>query len=430
MILRLTAIILLAPCILFAAGVRTLTLDEAVSIAMEKNKSIASAKEYINYLQGVYVEERSAALPNASLYGKAFRNKDESTGSYVGSDTFSSYSAGVTVKQALFTWGQVGAAIKVAQIGLKTGDEQLRMYQQAVVRDVNVAFADILLTKKLLEIAESNVRQRERHYDEAKKRYDLGTATDYDVLSAKVALKNAYPDVITYKNDLVTAKDRLRFILSIDGEIDAAGSLEQKIYSTPDYDSLIKTASENRPELKDKRLMTDVYKEMIKIDSAGDKPRLDLSGGYDSTRLEGDDDKTLNTWNVGVTLSFNFFDGLKTSGKRSQAFSNLRRSKLDELNTADSVSLDIRQAVSRVKEAAEIIDAAEGTVDEAAKLLDMAEKGFKFGVKTKLEVDDAEYNLRSAQVRLARAYRDYSVQYTNLLWSAGVLGEKEELVRK
>ncbi|MGE4319213.1 MAG: TolC family protein [Deferribacterales bacterium] len=430
MILRLTALMLMVPCFLFAADVRTLTLDEAVNIAMEKNKSIASAREYINYLQGVYVEERAAALPNASVYGKAFRNKDESTGSYVGSDTFNSYSAGITVKQALFTWGQVGAAIKVAQIGLKTGDEQLRMYKQATVRDVKVAFTDILLTKKLLEIAESNVRQRERHYDEAKKKYDLGTATDYDVLSAKVALKNAYPDVITYKNDLVTARDRLRFILSIEGDIDVTGSLEQKIYTAPDYDSLMKTASDNRPELRDKRLMTDVYREMIKIDSAGDKPRVDLSGGYDSTRLEGDDDKTLNTWNVGVTLSFNFFDGLKTSGKRSQAVSNLRRSKLDELNTEDSVALDIRQAISRVKEAAEIIDAAEGTVDEASKLLDMAEKGFKFGVKTKLEVDDAEYNLRSAQVRLARAYRDYSVQYTNLLWSAGVLGEKEELVKK
>lgn len=418
-------ILLTLPFAVFAGEVRVLTIKDAESIALEKNRSIAQANEYMNYLQGIYVQERSAALPNASVYMTAAANKDASVGAAVGDDRFNSYSAGVTVKQALFTWGQVGAAIKVARIGLKTGDEQLRLYQQAVLRDVDVAFYDILLTKKMLTIAEENVRQRERHYDEAQKKFQLGTATDYDVLSAKVALQNARPDVITYKNTLVTAKDRLRYILAMDQDIDVTGELNVETETPADFETLRETAFKNRPELKDKRLMVDVYREMVKIDSAGDKPRVDLNGSFDRTRLEGDTDYTGNTWNVGVTMSYNFFDGLKTSGKRTQAISSLNRAKLQELQLKDSVALELRQAESRVKEAAEIIDAAKGTVKEAEKLLDMAEKGYRFGVKTKLEVDDAEYNRRNAQVRLAQAYRDYRVQYVNLLWAEGILGESE-----
>jgi HAE1 family hydrophobic/amphiphilic exporter-1 len=276
----------------------------------------------------------------------------------------------------------------------------------------------------MLEIAEQNVTQRQRHYEEAQKKFRLGTATDYDVLSAKVALKNAMPDVITYKNNLITAKDRLKYILGTDDDIDAEGSLGFNPEKTGDYDTLIKTAMEMRPEIRDKKLMVDVYREMVKIDSSDDKPRIDFKGSFDRTKMDGDTVYTGNTWNLGLTLSYNIFDGLKTSGKHTQAVSTLRRSRLQELQQVDSVSLELRQAISRLKEAEETIYAAEGTREEAARLLDMAEKGYSFGVKTKLEVDDAEFNLRSADVRLAQAYRNYKVSHVDLLWSAGILGEK------
>ncbi|WP_303851527.1 TolC family protein [Seleniivibrio woodruffii] len=423
----LTALMIIMPLAVFAQDVKVLTLKEAIDIAMEKNKSVEQAKEYMTYLEGVYIEERSAALPAATLNGGVTRTKDASTGSAVNSDTFNQYNAGISVKQALFTWGQVGAAIRAAKIGLRTGDEQLRLYKQAAVRDVTVAFTDILLTRQLLFIAQENVKQRERHLAEAEKKYKLGTATDYDVLSARVALKNAQPDVITYSNNLNVNKDNLKYILGINYDIDVQGELKPAEIAAFDYEDVLKSALSNRPEVLDKRLMVDFNKELVQVSRAGDKPRLDLEGSYNRIKLDGEDEKSLTTWDAGIKMSFPFFDGFETKGKVIQAQSDLRKIKLQQLQAEDSVSLDVRQAVSRVKEAAEVIDAAGGTVDEAAKLLDMAEKGYRFGVKTKLDVDDAEYNLRSAQVRLAQAWRDYRVQYANLLWSAGVIGEKDSI---
>ena len=65
--------------------------------------------------------------------------------------------------------------------------------------------------------------------------------------------------------------------------------------------------------------------------------------------------------------------------------------------------------------------AASGTVSQAERLLSMAEKGFELGVKTRLEVQDAELNLSSARVNLAQAQRDYRVARVNLEWVAGTL---------
>jgi len=46
-----------------AASVRILTLDDVRTIAMDQNKDIQKALEYRRYVEGRYVTERAAALP-------------------------------------------------------------------------------------------------------------------------------------------------------------------------------------------------------------------------------------------------------------------------------------------------------------------------------------------------------------------------------
>jgi HAE1 family hydrophobic/amphiphilic exporter-1 len=51
----------------------------------------------------------------------------------------------------------------------------------------------------------------------------------------------------------------------------------------------------------------------------------------------------------------------------------------------------------------------------------LAEKGYELGVKTRLEVQDAEVNLLAAKTNLARARRDYQVARVMLEWVTGIL---------
>lgn len=56
----------------------------------------------------------------------------------------------------------------------------------------------------------------------------------------------------------------------------------------------------------------------------------------------------------------------------------------------------------------------------------MAEKGYEYGVKTRLDVEDAQLNLLQVKVNLSRGKRDYLIARVNLEWVTGRLGEKEE----
>ena len=55
----------------------------------------------------------------------------------------------------------------------------------------------------------------------------------------------------------------------------------------------------------------------------------------------------------------------------------------------------------------------------------MAEKGYELGVKTRLEVEDAQLNLMYARGNLAKAQRDLAVARVNVDWVAGTLGEND-----
>jgi HAE1 family hydrophobic/amphiphilic exporter-1 len=427
-----TLCVLCGAAVSLAAEINSLTLGQAISLAMDKNRDIEKAREYARYVQGKYVEERSAALPQIGLYGSTTLSKDESQRALTGSSQRQTgTSLDVTLSQPLYTWGKLSAAIRAAEVGLKTADEQLRLYQHATRRNVTTAWYDILLAKELHRLARENLSQKQRHLDEARRKFAVGVATDYDVLAAEVAGGNARPDVIRTENTIRLARERLRILIAAETEVDASGLLDRSITDIPvpvEYENALEIAYKKRPELADMRLRIGIYDELVTIAAAENMPRLDLKGGAGWRWLSLDDPAPHReadgaAWNVGVYLSFPFFDGLKASGRVTQARSDLRSRQVDEQKLRDSIALEVRTAFNDEREAVEIYQAVSGTVRQAEKLLRMAEQGYEFGVKMRLEVEDAQLNLLQATSSLARAQRDYLVARSNYEWVMGTLGE-------
>ncbi len=409
-----------------------LTLEEALALAAEQNRDIQKALAFRQWVEGKYVEERAAALPRLSLTAGGTRRYDASQQAFFRDlpDEFGAIfafeqdvaTAELGLSQALFTWGQVGAAIRAAGLGIDTAEAQLEQQRQVVARDVSAAFYDVLLARELVAIAEQNLAQKERHLDEARNRHALGTATDFDVLSAEVAVKNARPDLIRSANAVANARKRLALLLGEARDVDAVGELEARVAPWPQAEAAIAEALERRPDLMALEHRRDVYAELVKIAAAGDKPRLDLQAAYGHTWLELPElDSDGETWSAGVYLSFPFFDGLATSGRVAEARSDLRTAELDEAQLRQAIALEVQAAVDAVAEAAQVLDALSGTVEQAERLLAMAEQGYELGVKTTLEVDDAQLALVQARGGLARAQRDHHVARVYLEYVRGAI---------
>lgn len=413
------------------AGVRVLTLEQALQLAEERSLEILKAVEYGHWGEGRYRQERSAALPRLTLTASAGRASDRAQRAMFGEfaelipTMQDERRAQLGLSQALFTWGQVGAAIRAAQVALATADDRLRRARQAVRRDVTAAFYDVLLAREMADIARESLAQRQRHLAEAERRLELGTATEYDVLAARVAVDNARPEVIRADNLLAIARANLRFLLALEEEVEVEGSLEVQLEAIPDYPQVLDTALARRPELAELANLRRMQEEVVRIARAGDKPRLDLAAGYGWRRLEAGETRGAGvSWHAGLYLSFPVFDGFKTAGQVTQARAEFRTAQLEEAQARDRIALQVRTAVDAVGEAAAIMEASSGTVAQAERLVWMTEQGFELGVTRRLEVQDAQLALAAARANLARARRDYLVAQVTLKWVCGTLGEQ------
>ncbi len=407
---------------------RNLTLQQALDIAAEQNRDILKAKEYRNQVLGRYREERAAVLPQFSLNASDSASFDNTFGALFGGEFAipsrqNVRSAGVSVSQVIFTWGKVGAAIRAAKFGLSVASDQLRLYRQAAARDVSTEFYNVLLAKQLSAISVENLKQRERHLEEARRKYAVGMATDYDVLAGEVALKNAQPSVIRSENLIRIARERLRFLLAIgEEEVDAEGSLGTEINPYPQFEEALTTAWDNRPEIADLEHRLGIYRELVKVASAGDKPRVDFNGTAGLRNFGvGPFSASGETWSAAVTLSFPFFDGQKTRGQVQQAQSEVVSRQIELAKLKDSVAVQVREAVNAVRENGEIVKGLTSTVSEAERLRWMAEKGFELGAKTRLEVDDAQGNVIQAKGNLAVGLHGYLVARVSLEWAKGTI---------
>ncbi len=412
-----------------AGEIRTLNLSEALRIASEKNKDIRLADEYRHQVEGRYVEERAAAFPKFSLNASYVTSKDDTQLAISPMIPTSQhyYGAELTLNQPLFTWGQIGAAVKAAEIGVRTADDQMQRSRQVVARDVSTAFYDVLLAREFHSIALDNLERKTRHLAEAKIRMAAGTATDYDVLSAEVAVSNARPDVIRAENRVAISKERLGLFLGLDGRsFNVDGGLDVEPGEVPDGDAMMKTALAKRPELMELEHRIGMQNEMVRVYRAMDKPRIDLfaSYGWKDLTVEKAGRKSSEAGNVakgGVQMTFPFFDGMKSRGKTAQNLSDLATLKLQEEKLKDTIRLQTEESLNVLKESYEILNALKGVAARAERLLTLAEQGFAHGVKTPLDVQDAQLALKDARVNLAKARRDCLTARVVLDWVTGTL---------
>ena len=135
--LILLAAFLFLPAAPVFAQPRVMTLEEALAIAVEKNRDIEKARAYIAWAQGKYVEERAAAFPQLTASASLGWDRDESQKIYspMQTERTERRSAQIGLTQPLFTWGQVRAAIRA--------DPRLaRLYGHVIGRESNETNCD------------------------------------------------------------------------------------------------------------------------------------------------------------------------------------------------------------------------------------------------------------------------------------------------
>ncbi|MGQ9607743.1 MAG: TolC family protein [bacterium] len=434
-----------------------LTLEDCIKIAMENNISVKSAEEKVKLAEQKVNEARASFMPSISgsgtytyagklpefeidfssmFSGMPIGASGAPPGDSMSSGGFSSMGSsgrafalgkkhtsqvGLSLQQAMFTWGKILNSYKQASLNLESEKQGFESVKQQVIFDTTKAFYGVLLAQELVKVTDMAVKQASAHVKMAQDLVDAGTATNFDLLRAKVQLANIRSQSIKMQNMLKLAKDGLNNTLGMN--LNADFSLKGEFVYKPidvDLDSLFKSAMANRPEIKQIQIQEDMAKKIVNIAKAGNKPNIAFVGNYNyqsSAYKFGDafeSDNWKNTWNVIFTLSMPIFDGLATRARVKQAKSAVKQIELGKEQLLKGITIEVRAAYSKFQEAKELLKAQEETVQQAQESLRIANIMYKNGMITNVELMDAELAFIQAQTNYSNALNDYVVAIASL----------------
>ena len=302
---------------------------------------LAKARSALQELEYGVASAGSVFLPQISASASASRGQREtgsgSTNAPSWVDT-ESVSAGVSVRQDLFSGGGNVAKRRRAQAQLAIGHAQYRQTLAAVELRLRQAFIEVLyaqdlvrLTRQIAERRANNVRLIQLRFDGGRENAGSLSRSKAQLSQAEYELREAMRSLEYALRNLAAAMGQMEPPEGVAGELAAdhpgerdelTGLMEQ----TPDYAiSAIQVQS---------------AKEGLKVSRSSRFPSISLSA---STGLSGDRDLETGSWSVGLNASVPLFTGNRLSSEEAAAKENVVQSEMDLLNQANTLMAVLQQ---------------------------------------------------------------------------------------
>ena len=450
---------------------RPLSLAEALTLATGESEQIAIARAGSLRAQGQLGQARAALFPPrattmnwqkqlqnqfAAISERSSRNSSGGSG---GSDTTSAadnpitrifasqynFNVGLSASQPLYGGGRATANIRAARAARESAEIGITSAQAQVQLDVTQSYYDALLTDRLVAIAESSLVQSERTLRQVQLTRNVGSASEFDLIRARVTRDNQRPGWLQSRTNRDLAYVRLRQLLNLppDQPLTLTDSIAESPVSTPvanvapittvnvnvadvlTIDPQVKAAVSRvlagsdtgiatRAPVKQALKGVEVAQQQLKATKAQRLPSIGATTNYQRLAYPaGILPKSLGdffpNWTVGIGLSYPFFTGGRLRGEVQAAEATVIEARQRLRLAQEGASLDARQAVAQLTESEASWQASVGTAEQAQRAYDIAEVRFREGISTQLELSETRNQLQQALANRAQAARNLQV---------------------
>lgn len=409
-----------------------ISLDDCIKVALDGNPTIKIADSEIDRIDLSKKSTLGQLLPNISFagqysrtlakqtmymsmegFGGASGGNDENksggegssrnTGIKVGLDN--SWSLGFNASLPLIA-PQLWATLKLNDTQILASVESARNSRIEMIREVKNAYYALLLAGDSRKVVESNYDMALYTADIYRKRFELGTASQFDTLRTSVAVKNIEPQLTQSVITLRQAQLKLALLMGISGVPVIEPTVKLADYEATMYDDVVNltTSIDNNPQLRLLDLQRRQADQAVKISKLAFVPTLSLTANYNWTAMaNGALFATGNRWSpyssVGVALSVPIFQGggrLNTVKQNIIAVRQLEWQRQDLERTVrmqadiaiDNIQLNVKQIVSTAL-----------SVKQAEEAYRIICESFDIGTASYLDRRDSELSL--TQSRLA-----------------------------
>ncbi len=413
-----------------------LTLRESIDTALKNSVIIDGAREAVKGAQAQKNEAVTAFLPKFSTSYGYTRLHEEPTmttqgvlpGNWVTIPvgTRNNYNWTVEATQPVFAGGSILANYQFYRQGLDASRSEEEKTVQNIVEEVKTSYFNVLRAGKVLEAAQQSVELLKAHRNTAQQFFDVGLIPKNDLLYSEVELANGEQNLVHAQNGLELAKARFNTVLRRDIATDVI--LEDTLTDTPfqaSLDNCLKTALENRPELKTYQLQVDQAQSLVRIARSGYFPSVSVVGNYskfgDDPDVSGSDYQKQESWQVMAVANWDFWEWGKTKFRVDYSLARENQTKDALLNVRDQIVLEVKDAYLIVKEAEKQIFVSRKAIEQAEENYRINRERYQEQVATSTEVLDAQTILTRAKSDHANALGIYHISQARLERTMGVI---------
>lgn len=390
----------------------TLTLEQALEIALSENPTIKIADQEIEIKryakQGTYASlypQIDATAQYQRVIEKQTMSMDfggQTQSIKVGSDN--SFNGGVTAAMPIVN-AQLWTSLKISALDVELAVEKARSSRLDMVEQVAKAYYSALMAKESLALYKRVYDNAVENNKNVKKKYDVGSVSEYDLITSNVSVQNAIPNVFEAENSVTLTLWQLKALLGIDLQknIDVAGSLmDYESAMSYGYD-LAQLNLEDNSTMKQFDIQEQQLQKALKLTKMANVPTLSINAAYLYTAL-GNDGKFFvrDAWNpysyAGVQLNIPIFAGNAKRAATRQARLNLSNIQLQRENTERQLRVAIVQYINNMDTSVKQFHSANATVEQAQRGYDISVKRYEIGSGTLVEVDNSQLALTQAEL--------------------------------
>ncbi len=423
---------------------RTLTVKTAVDEAVSANLQLRSAE--VEVLAGRYAvrEVMADLLPRIDME-TGFRQVDEDRAEVGGGMTPESVWTGSAVGSVLIYSEKRWASYTAEEHLQEAREMKLERVKLDVTYQAAVAYLNVLRAKTIEQIFKENLSLTKANLERAKIRVSTGAAGPDEVYRWESKYANDKRFVLRRESDTLTAMETLNRILhrplqepfelketTLEDPLFIMGSkfflklMENPILIERFKDFASKKAVELRPELKAidaainaKERLRVAAKREIWLPDFSVEWRVDQY--FDEAGKGQREPSTLDDtdWSVGIFARIPLFEGGKTLSRLRRLEKEVSKLRTDRDAGAEVIVQQVLAAINKTRASYPSISLTRDAEESARKNLNLVIDSYIHGIKTIIDVLDAQNQYLKARLDAANAVYDFLIDYMGVQRAIG-----------
>ncbi len=317
-----------------------------------------------------------------------------------------------------------------AELQVVQTDAQFRLAEQDLVLRTAQAYFDVLIAQDTVQLAEAQKNAITEQLAQAKRNFEVGSATITDSQEAQARFDLTLAQEIAARNNLEIKQSLLRQLTNAaPGTLKRLGHNFKLLAPQPaKMDKWIEDAQGNNPQLAVAQAGLQLAEKEVERTRSGHYPTVDLVANYGKNHANGGtfgvgtDSRNAN---IGVQLNIPLFQGGVTNSKWREAEANRERAQAELENARRTVSTQTSLAYLGVVSGMAQVQALQQALVSSESLLQASKLGQEVGVRTNLDVLNAQQQLYATRRDLYQAQYNYLLSQLRLRAAVGGLGESE-----